>query len=181
MLALLGALLYTQRFLRERFRRRLNAWLLVGLALLLLLAGGTSLALVSKSRLAQTRTALTGAEQLATRQAAGIDAQGQGNLAQMLRDLCPRQGEEADCGFTVQEFLTAHPTATPTADPAAAARAQDEDNQVAEDGRAVNREAESASGAASYALVGLVIAVLLGTTVWLGLRPRIEEYRFRSR
>jgi multisubunit Na+/H+ antiporter MnhB subunit len=180
MLALLGALLYAQRFLRQRFRRRLNAWLLVSTVLLVTLAGGTSLALVSKSRLAQTRTALTGAEQLAKEQASGVDAQGQRNLAQMLRDLCPRPGEEAQCGWTVQEFLSAH-LASSGADPSAAAPGADEDNRVAEGGRAVNREAESASGAASYALVGLVVAVLLGTAVWLGLRPRIEEYRFRSR
>ena len=179
MLALLGALVYAQLFLRERFRRRLNAWLLLGTALLVLLAAGTSLALVSKSRLAQTRTALAGAEQLAKRQAADTDAQGQGNLAGMLRKLCPRQGEEANCGWTVKEFLSAHPAADQA--PTPAARAQADDNDVAESGRRVNRDAEAASGAASYALVGLAVAVLLGTTVWLGLRPRIEEYRYRSR
>ncbi len=187
MLALLGALVYAQLFLRVRFRRRLNAWLLLGTALLLTLAAGTSLALVSKSRLAQTRTALTGAEQLAKRQAADIDAQGQRYLAQMLRDVCPQEGEDANCGWTVKEFLSAHPvpapavSTTPSADPSAAARAMAEDNEVAEGGREVNRDAEAASGAASYALGGLAVAVLLGTTVWLGLRPRIEEYRYRSR
>ncbi|MEV6848570.1 hypothetical protein [Actinoplanes sp. NPDC051411] len=181
-LALLGALIYTQRFLRVRFRRRLNAWLLVGTVLLVALAGGTSLALVSKSRLAQTRTALTGAEQLAKEQAAGVDAQGQGTLAQMLRDLCPARDGQPQCGGTVQQFLSTHlAPPPPSAGRPAAAPGLDEDNKVAQGSRTVNREAEAASGAASYTLVGLVLAVLLGTTVWLGLRPRIEEYRFRSR
>jgi len=185
MIALLGVLVFAQLFLRERFRRRLNAWLLLGMVLLVTLAAGTSLALVSKSRLAQTRSALTGAEQLAQRQAADTDAQGQRYLAQMLRTLCPHQGQEEQCGWTVKEFLSAHPaptaSTTPSADPSAAVRAQAEDNQVAEGGREVNRDAEAASGAASYALVGLAVAVLLGTTVWLALRPRIEEYRYRPR
>jgi multisubunit Na+/H+ antiporter MnhB subunit len=179
-LALLGALIYTQRFLRVRFRRRLNAWLLVGTVLLVALAGGTSLALVSKSRLAQTRTALAGAAQLAKEQATGIDTQGQGNLAGMLRDLCPGPDARALCGGTVQQFLSAHVAPPPTSADATA-QGQNEDNKVAQDSRAVNQKARSASDAASYTLVALVVAVLLGTTVWLGLRPRIEEYRFRSR
>jgi len=158
---------------------------MVGTVLLVTLAAGTSLALVSRSRLAQTRAALAGAEQLAKRQAGHTDAQGQSHLAQMLRHLCARQGDEATCGWTVEEFLAAHPaptqSTTPSPDPAAAARAEAEDNQVAEGGRDVNRHAEAASSAASYAVVGLVVAVLLGATVWLGLRARIEEYRYRPR
>jgi hypothetical protein len=177
---LLVALGYAQWFLGRRFRRRLNAWLLAATVLLVGLGAGTSLALVSKSRLGDTRDTLASATQLAKQQGSGVDTEGQSDLARMLRGQCPHEATE--CGYSVQKFLSAPvATAATSTDVAGAAKEQTEDNKMAADGRMVNREAGSASRVASYALIALAVALLIGVTVWLGLRPRLEEYRFRPR
>lgn len=170
-LILLVLLVRTQLFLRRRFRRRINGWLAAATVILVVLAAGASFALVSKQQLVDAEHKLSQVREDSEEQFDGIEREGQRALAELVTSSCP--GPEGSCGVTVDDFrhgLADEPVPSPVPD-----------NQVSDDSRAVNEQAVSGTSAASGALVVLFAASPIILLVWLGLRPRIEEYRYRSR
>ncbi|WP_422770786.1 hypothetical protein ACN28C_29620 [Plantactinospora sp. WMMC1484] len=159
----------TQLFLHRRFRRMVNWGLATSTLLLALLVAGTSFALVSKAQLADAGAELSEVRRLSGEQFRAADREGAMALERLLRDSCVR---DDGCDISSDVFrpgLTAG-SPMPVADRDVLGRAEEVDEQ-----------AGAATSATSWAFVVLLLVSPIALLVWLGLRPRLEEYRYRSR
>ncbi|MGI5153387.1 hypothetical protein ACQEVC_44665 [Plantactinospora sp. CA-294935] len=177
-LLLLYLLVRAQLFLRRRFRRAVNWGLVAATVLLVALAVGTSFALVSKEQLADAHAELSEVRRLSAEQAAGANHEGITALDGLLAGFCSR----AD-GCEVSSDVFRGPGArSPAAPPSPAVSARPmADRDVLRRAEEVDDQAALATGATSGAFVVLLLASPIALFVWWGLRPRIEEYRYRSR
>jgi len=167
---LAGLLCLTQVFLKRRFQRLLNAPLLAASVLLLVLAAGTSYALVlSQDRSGDGGDTLNQVLQEWQAQTDATDASGQHALADVVQVQCG--GTDGGCGDTVTGFV-----ARLAASPGNEAK----DWQAISKTKKVNEELLSAdqSGILEFAIPGAALGI--AALVLLGLQPRIDEYRYRS-
>jgi hypothetical protein len=165
-LLLLALLLHTQRFLRRRFRRQYNPWLIGATAVLVLLVGATSTELLMAGRAHTASAALTAYVSASDQQSAAVFAGAEQHLVQLVRTTCGPPGKPDGCGDTMPTtpppvLLTApRPTASSAADATA-----------------------GFASATEFGWLLVVIPVLAGIVAALvlaGLQPRVDEYRNRS-
>lgn len=177
--ALAALLVRTDVLVRRRFRRRLNAGLLAAFAALLVMAGTAALSLLSNAQFdaaldgpyAQVRTA-------GLREAANTDGAGRNEIAALARELC---GRERECGAEILDGTFLPPS---LGAPPSEARAGDAPKALRDAQRKGLEEFGRESGAAGAAFgvrVALIVAMaaLASAAIAFGLRPRINEYRFR--
>ncbi|MGX7670749.1 hypothetical protein [Plantactinospora sp. DSM 117369] len=178
-LFLLLLLVGAQLFLRRRFRRGVNWGLAAATVLLAVLTAGTSFVLVSNEQLADAHAELSEVRRLSAEQAAGADQEGITALDGLLAGFCsPAGGCEVRSGV----FRSRPDAGSPAAPPSPSASAMPvADRDVLRRAEEVDDQAALATGATSGAFVVLLLASPIALLVWLGLRPRIEEYRYRSR
>ncbi|GIG86632.1 hypothetical protein [Plantactinospora endophytica] len=175
-LLLLLLLVGTQVFLRRRFRRAVNWGLATATALLAVLAAGTSFALVSKAQLADAEEELSQVRRLSGEQFSAADREGMSALDGLVTEFCP---PDRGCDITSEIFRTGLGSAAPSSPAPAPTPASD--RAVLEGAQEVTGQAAAATSATSGAFVVLLLASPIVLLVWWGLRPRIEEYRYRSR
>ncbi|MEQ4303085.1 hypothetical protein ABNF97_17105 [Plantactinospora sp. B6F1] len=174
-LLLLCLLVGAQRYLRRRFRRTVNWGLAAATVLLVVLTAGTSFVLVSKEQLADAHAELSEVRRLSAEQSAGADHQGIAALDELLAGFCSRADGCAVSSDVFRGGLEAGAPAPAVSAPPVA------DREVLSRAGEVDDQAALATGATSGAFVVLLLASPIALLVWLGLRPRIEEYRYRSR
>ncbi|MFY1669204.1 hypothetical protein ACN27G_04470 [Plantactinospora sp. WMMB334] len=168
-LSLLVLLVGTQLFLHRRFRRMVNWGLAAATLLLAVLVAGTSFALVSKAQLADAGAELSEVRRLSGEQFRAADRDGAIALERLLRESCVR---DDGCDVSSDVFRPGLTAASPT--PVA-------DRDVLGRAEEVDEQAGAATSATSLAFVVLLLVSPIALLVWLGLRPRLEEYRYRSR
>lgn len=168
LVALLGTLAWTQRFLARRFRRTVNTALLAATAACLLLGAGTALLLGIQSDARDSGAALE--RTVAARSAATAAAAGgaQWTLAKVLVAQCG-PGGAAGCGDTVAAFAAQAPP------PAARAAAPGVVDEAALLGPGLTEPGWN--GVLGYGIP--VLAAGIGVLAVGGLQPRLDEYRFR--
>ncbi|MFC6883887.1 MULTISPECIES: hypothetical protein [Actinomadura] len=177
--ALAALLVRTDVLVRRRFRRRLNAGLLAAFAALLVMAGTAALSLLSNAQFdealdgpyAEVRTA-------GLREAANTDGDGRNEIAALARELC---GRARDCAPEILDGTFLPPS---LGAPPSEARAGDAPKALRDAQRKGLEEFGRESGAAGAAFgvrVALIVAMaaLASAAIAFGLRPRINEYRFR--
>jgi hypothetical protein len=165
--ALLVVLVLAQRYLAGRFRRRFNGPLLLATVLLAVLAGGATFALVTDHQLA---VAGADVERVLAHQPAQVAPS---ELGVHLAADC-QQARTPDCDIvpaTFQGALDACHGVTP--DQHAEAMLRD---LIATATAEANRAAVSDGAEIAIPSVAVLVAVL----IVLGLRPRIDEYRYRT-
>jgi hypothetical protein len=164
--ALLALLVYTQVYLRRRFRRRYNPWLIGATVMLLALMGATATELMLADRAHSASAALTAYVNGADQQSDAVSAGAQHQLILLVRQVCAPSGKPDGCGDTMPATPPAVPltTAAPPATSAAAATAQ-----------------FASATDLGWLLVLIPVLALAGAALVLaGLQPRIDEYRTRS-
>jgi hypothetical protein len=165
-LALLVALVLAQRYLTTRFRRTVN-WPLAGASVLLaLLAAGAAFALVTDWQLA---TAGHDVDSVLAKQSATVLPT---QLGVRLADYCDAAGP--GCVVTnssFQRLLNQSPGTTPAPDAEKALIGQI-DIATADANRA------AVSDGIEFVIPG--VAIVIAGLIVLGLRPRIDEYRYRT-
>jgi hypothetical protein len=172
-LAVVALLAVTLVFFARRFRRLINVWLVAALALVAGLTWTVGGVIGAHDRLQQASDALVRA---VGEHRSVTGAQGQQTLYELIRQAC---GEEAadGCGGTVAAFAD-RVAALPDTDEA-------DDEQVARRTQqamldAAGLSADAGEAADRQALV-YALAALIAAAGYLGFRPRLNEYRFRSR
>jgi hypothetical protein len=167
---LLALLVFTQVFLRLRFRRRVNPWLLAATALVLALVAGVVVVAAAQRHLDAARGALGQLTADRASQADAIDAQGQRSLsALLLRHRCG-----GSCSPTIDQFVA------DVAESGKPANGPDDTSSVPTTRRVADLTAAADANALLEPAIYLA-ALLIGVTVLLGFRPRLNEYRYRSR
>lgn len=164
----------TQVFLKRCFRRTLNPFLLLATVLLVGLSVVMSLTIWSQNRLQDSRANL---DQLVNDWGAQIrvaDVEGQRGLQNAVQGCAQVEG---GCGVTVTKFAADLETAN-----------QDAANRTATETIIVPQRTMQVNGqiatAGRYADLWFLIPLgtaLIAVLILLGLRPRIEEYRYRPR
>lgn len=165
---LLGLLGVTQHYLTRRFRRVVNPGLLVAALCLLGLVGVSALTFDAYHHLAMARSAVHGANDASSKQAAAFDEQGQQFLAELMRNRC-----NDECGYTVDAFVRAHPSVKNVSREVGG-------GQLAGDER-ITKNIEDAR---EYRILAFLVP--LGTVLVLGLVAaglyfHIDKYRYRAR
>ncbi|WP_328617322.1 hypothetical protein OHS18_13915 [Amycolatopsis sp. NBC_00355] len=170
LLALLGGLWWTQRFLARTFRRAVNPALLAATAVLVLLGAATAFLLGVQSAARDSGTALERTVDTVSATTAAGAGQAQRTLAQVLVAQCGGAGPTA-CGDTVTAFAAAAPAAQTV--PAAASAGVGEAVLLGP-----GLTAPGWTGVLGWGIP--VLAVGAGLLVVAGLQPRLDEYRFRE-
>ncbi|MFD5244100.1 hypothetical protein ACFWIW_06140 [Amycolatopsis sp. NPDC058340] len=167
-LALLALLVFTQLYLRKRFRRVANVPLLVATVLIAAIGVALVFTLVSRGRLDSVGERLDGVAAARSQQIQAADDAGQRRLAELLTGYCD---EEQGCGVTVDEFLARTRQATTVAT---------DNTRVATAGaKAVAADASAAAESGGREFLIPAGTLLAGGLVLLGLHARIDEYRYR--
>ncbi|MEO7195120.1 MAG: hypothetical protein ABIZ05_09895 [Pseudonocardiaceae bacterium] len=166
-------LVVTQVFLRRRFRRAINPWLLLATAALIGLSIVTSLAIASQHQLENSRDTLNEVVRLSRDQPSSADVRGQQELGELMEKECA--GANGGCGPTVNKFVAEHKSTDNTTPEISDGRIttlnKGFDNSIMNAGENVNWK---------YfipILTGLIFFVFIPFGLW----PRIEEYRYRPR
>jgi hypothetical protein len=170
---LLALLIAAQIFLRRRFRRAWNPWLILATVAWLGLSVMTYLVVLDQYQLEESRKALTDTLQLWEEQTSAVDARGQQELRELMRNECGQ--DNAGCGPTVERFISSpQPVGDTTRgvpDELLAKRFEQFDNGI-------DKAAQDASLEFLIPVqAGLIFFVLIPSAFW----PRIEEYRYRSK
>jgi len=168
-------LLWTQVYLARTFRRRANGWLLAATLLLVLFGAGVSYTFTSQRGIAAAERALSEVEKEWGDQMSRALAKGQQSLAAVMKACLGR------CGDTVDAFIKDHP-GTDNNGTAVHDVQQNRLSELSEKITDVNTQTAAANSTAhnwllnpaGVGVTGLVVVAL----IWLGLRPRIEEYRY---
>ncbi|MFI6226477.1 hypothetical protein ACIBCR_04045 [Micromonospora echinospora] len=178
-LVLVGLLVRAQRFLRRRFRRRVNAPLLLATLFVLLMGVATSSTLWSAGQLAATRESVRAVEGDRREQLTRLAAEDTDRLTDRLkaacggRDGCPRTIDLVDAeGGRAPAGPGGTPASGAPAGPAGDARTN---GDVATD--RATRAATSHGGEFVLPVAALCAAV----AVLLGFQPRLDEYRYDER
>lgn len=170
--ALLVLLVITNLVFFRRFRRRMNLWLALAVAALVSLTVITGQVAGTDQELDITREMVNDVltEQRALDEATDLDGQ------RRLRDLVVDEvcAVSDGCGATLTRFEN-------TVDTMRVARTGTDEGELAEATREVTEQAVAATVDTVLRTWSSVLAVLLVGTVWLGFRPRLNEYRFRPR
>ncbi|KAA9160906.1 hypothetical protein FPZ12_015980 [Amycolatopsis acidicola] len=164
-LALLVLVVWTQLYLRRRFRRHFNEWLIAATVLVLGLGAATSTGLVLAARAHDATQALHQYAQSADQQALTQAASGESSLIELVRAQCDANGPQG-CGETL-------PAAGPSADATAG-------GVSASSAAAVTAGFTDATAFAWLLWLIPALAVAAGGCVLVGLQPRIDEYRYRT-
>lgn len=168
--ALFAMLLVAQVFLRRRFRRRFNPWLLTATVLLVALTVVSSLVFVSGSRLDVATGELQALIVDMREKSSAIDAAAQHTLGDLLDSACGN----AACSDTITFFRDQLNEVEATADDV-------RDPPRTDEIRRVNDQTAAASANAGLVTWIAVASVLIAASVLLGFRSRLIEYRYRSR
>ncbi|MEU4569081.1 hypothetical protein [Micromonospora sp. NPDC023956] len=177
-LVLVGLLVRAQRFLHRRFRRRVNAPLLLATFFVLLMGAATSSSLWSAGQLTATRESVSAVERDRREQLTLLAAEDSSRLTDRLeaacggRGGCPRTLDLVDAEGSAPPDGAVPPPAATTADRAGDARTN---GDVATD--RATRAATSYGGEFVLPLAALCAAV----AVLLGFQPRLDEYRYHER
>lgn len=169
--AFLALLVITSLVFRRRFRRKVNLWLVLAAVLLVSLTWISARAIVSHQHLETTRDVLYQVVANERARGAKTDAQGQKELASLMERTCADSG---GCGDTLARFLS-------EVKPVDGTGAVVDDARLAVETRNVAEQAAIASADAGLRPMIYLLAALLGGAVLLGFRPRLNEYRYRSR
>ncbi|WP_326836826.1 hypothetical protein VSH64_18310 [Amycolatopsis rhabdoformis] len=166
---LLALLVLTQVSLRRRFRRRLNPGLLAATLGVAAAVTGLCLAFAHAQQLGGVRDRVDALLGLRARAVEAADTSGQNALADLLRGSCGSAG----CGSTVDAFEAGVRQAADRSGPA-----PDIDDLAVATGEVTSAAAAAAdSGGLPVWVPGAVVAAAAGAV--LGLRRRVEEYRYR--
>jgi len=166
---LFALLVVAQIFLRRRFRRRANLWLALATVLLVVLSMISSAVFVSQHGLEVSGHTL---DQLMTdgpTQTSATDAQGQHWLRQLVRDACATPG----CPTAEQLVPKVQAPGWTSSDV--------NDRWLTAASRIIGDQAAAADANAGLEPLVYILAILIAAAVFLGFRPRLYEYRYRSR
>ncbi|MCX4472925.1 hypothetical protein C5N14_10155 [Micromonospora sp. MW-13] len=177
-LALLALLVAAQRFLRRRFRRRLNVPLLLATLAVVVMGATAAMSLWSGHQLADARAETGQAAHDREAQLATLSARDSDRLSALLTAACGSPG----CPETIARVRQdASPAPAPSAGSAATTPAPQVTEAGARHGEDAARSAERAADSRAGEVVLLAAALFALAMVALGLLPRLEEYRFRQR
>ncbi|WP_050778107.1 hypothetical protein [Micromonospora sp. ATCC 39149] len=179
MLVLGGLLVATQLFLRRRFRRVLNAPLLLATLAVVAMGGTTAMSLRSTDQLADARAEMGRAAEARAEQLTSLVGRDAERLAALL-----------SAAYAPSPCLA---TATPVGPPGAAPPTPGDGQAAPGDGQALpagnawkhgqeaTRLAAGAANSHGGEIVLLAASLLAAALVVFGLLPRLEEYRYRQR
>jgi hypothetical protein len=168
--ALFVLLLVAQRYLFHRFQRIVNIPLLIATGLLVPMSVGMAYSVVSQHRVHKAGVHL---EHVLTdwhKATAATDAAGQRALAELMLHRC-HQG--VDCGRTVDGVVALLPSKPRGNVPSR--------HQIQSATAQVNRQLADADETSEFTVVIPAGALCIAVLVVLGLQPRLDEYRYRSR
>jgi hypothetical protein len=163
---LLVLLVATQVFLKRRFRRAVNLWLVlavIGLSTVPLLA------LFHQGQLESYPDTLARVVPEWKADISAADAQAQQTLKELVTKEC--KGAKGGCGPTVDQFVSSLKSATGTAADASA------DKRIREFNDDINKASSNTFPWFAIPLTAGLVAVCIPIGLW----PRIEEYRYRPR
>ncbi|MFI0793198.1 hypothetical protein ACH4OY_10925 [Micromonospora rubida] len=187
-LALLALLVSAHRFLRRRFRRRLNVPLLLAMLAVVVMGATTAMSLWSAHQLADARADTRQATLDRKMQLAALSARDSGDLAALLAAACGSPGcpdtiarVRGDTNPTPAPTGSPPPAPAPTASGTAAASSPGFAEAGARHGEDATRSAERAADSRAGEVVLLTAALFALAMVALGLQPRLAEYRFSQR
>nr|QLK00753.1 hypothetical protein HZU44_12585 [Micromonospora carbonacea] len=178
-LVLGGLLVATQLFLRRRFRRVLNAPLLLATLAVVAMGGTTAMSLRSTDQLADARAEMGRAAEARAEQLTSLVGRDAERLAALL-----------SAAYAPSPCLA---TATPVGPPGAAPPTPGDGQAAPGDGQALpagnawkhgqeaTRLAAGAANSHGGEIVLLAASLLAAALVVFGLLPRLEEYRYRQR
>jgi hypothetical protein len=167
LLVLLGG---TQVWLRRRFRRTVN----IGLALATLFVAGMGVAAAlvfdTGDHLHTTRDMVHRMTDTWERSMTAEDRQGQQELAELVDRVC--HAEAGECGSTVREVVVDARSSGPVGS---------RTDQLTDGASGIEDQAGAATGKGMTLTVIPAAAALSAVAIGVGLYPRFNEYRFRSR
>lgn len=170
-LVLLGLLCVAQVFGKRRFRRTVNPALAAATLLLLMVAGATSVTLVSRAQANAAGQTLNQVVDQRLAQAGRNAVRAQQDLAAVLRAQC--EGVQDGCGDTVEAFFAEVRQAGAGSGASPVQRGLEETRQIND-----KLASASQSGLLEYLIpVGVVTIAVL---ILVGLQRGIDEYRYRS-
>ncbi|WDZ87106.1 hypothetical protein [Micromonospora cathayae] len=180
-LVLAGLLVVAQTYLRRRFRRRLNAPLLLATFFVVVMGAATASSLWSADRLADVRSEIATVERARSAHLTTLAALDAGRLAGQLTAACEPLG---GCRHTVDRVA---PDGVPSGreseqvTDARRATAAELDRTARLGGQdATDRATAAATSFAGEFLIP-VAALCVAVTVLLGFQPRLDEYRYHER
>jgi hypothetical protein len=165
-------LVVTQAFLKRRFRRATNPFLLIATVVLIGLSIVIYITFVSQHPLKNTQDTLGRVAREWKADTSAADAKGQHELGLLVMLEC-RQ-EKGGCGPTVNQLDTNRDATDSTAD-------KNHDERVAKWARDVDEQTGTAAQHSSLWLLSPLATALIAVLIPFGLVPRIEEYRYRPR
>lgn len=171
-LLLLGLLCLAQVFGKRKFRRTVNPALAGATLLLLLVAGVTSMTLVSRARADAAGQTVNQVVDRWRAETAGDALSGQRDLAEVLSAQCPGTVQDG-CGDTVNTFVTRYGQAE-------AGSGVSQDQQGLERTKPVYYKLASADQSVLLGYLIAVGAVAIAVLILFGLQRGIDEYRYRS-
>ncbi|WP_405107139.1 hypothetical protein OG559_23620 [Micromonospora sp. NBC_01405] len=187
-LALLALLVSAQRFLRRRFRRRLNVPLLLATLAVVVMGATTAMSLWSANQLADARGDTDQATIDRDAQLAALSARDSESLAALLTAACGSPGcpdtiarVRGDASPTPAPAGSPTPAPVPSSNGAATASSPGVAEAGALHGEHAVRSAERAADSRAGEVVLLAAALFALAMVALGLQPRLTEYRFSQR
>lgn len=168
---LLGLLIGAQVFHAKRFRRTFNPLFLLATAVLVGLCVITLRGVDAQDRVAGAAGDLRALVETWEDRTSATTAVGQHALGDLVTAEC--RAADGGCGYTVTRFISELP--------AVHGEAQASDLVLAERVERVNDNIDAANDAADLELLIPAAALLIAVLVWLGFRPRLDEYRHRRR
>lgn len=169
--ALFTLLVVTSIVFARRFRRRVNPWLVLAAALLVALTWVATRGGAAQEHLEDARSTLYGLVADERARMSAVDEEGQQDLRKLLMRHCVSPG---GCGETVARFVEQVGDGDESSGAAADGLATDET-------RAVTAATAAASANAGLAPLVPALAASIVAAVLLAFRPRLYEYRYRSR
>jgi hypothetical protein len=168
-LVLFALLVSTFRILRRRFRRSVNRGLVAACVLLVVGFAVIYQILSTQQQLRDSRDALDHLVSDRRTHSSNVDYDGQRTLAGLLHGLCDAGG----CGDTIAVFVT-------TTD--AAKRGPDvTESRLASEAKRLTALIGTADGGGLSGLPVYPLPFAICLAVFLGLRPRLLEYRYQAR
>jgi hypothetical protein len=156
--------------LRRRFQRMVNLGLAVAVVLLFVGFGAIYWIVDTQNHVQDSRDALYRLVADRRTHSSIVDSRGQGQLATLLGLSCRSE----NCGDTVAGFL-----ADVRADPAA--REDIPEGRLTDETKRVNALIDAAGGGGALRLSVYPLPIAIGVAIFLGIRPRLVEYRYQPR
>ncbi|WP_433133453.1 hypothetical protein ACQPWW_15850 [Micromonospora sp. CA-240977] len=172
-LVVLGVLLVrTQAYLTRRFRRTVNAPLLLATAAVVGMMALTALSLLSADKLDEARAGVHGVDDSRKRQLTDVGSLAAYGLAGQVESQC---GDA--CADTLAELRSPFPSPSPssTLGSVATDSAVEDKAEVAADD-AITNDADAAANSRFGEILLPVLALVIAVLVFLGFQPRLAEY-----